>query len=100
MDYTPPPGITLGPNEYRAGSGPMTVTCTATATNPTGALSYQWSSTCSDCAFRNATSRSVTQQVVHSTATGTHTCTVIDLSGRNVPGNASIVIKVVGKLVV
>ena len=70
VSYIPPPGAELGPNEYRAASGPVTVTCIAT-----GPVSYQWSSTCRDCRFKTANSSTVTLAAVSSGDTGIHTCT-------------------------
>ena len=73
MSYEPPPDAELGPNQYRAASGPVNVTCTAVG--GTGPVSYQWSSTCRNCPFQTATSNSVTRAAVHSGDTGNHTCT-------------------------
>ena len=74
VDYSPPADFTPGPNEYRAASGPVTVTCTATGLG-NGAVSYQWSSTCRNCPFQSATTNSIRRSAVHSGDTGTHTCT-------------------------
>ena len=90
--YNPPPGFTPGPNEYRAASGPVTVTCAAVG--GTGPVSYQWSSTCRDCPFLTSTSSSIHQAAVHSGDTGTHTCTATSGSIR---GNKSISFNIVGK---
>ena len=92
VDYTPPPGFTLGPNEYRAASGPVIVTCTATGGS--GDIDYQWSSTCSDCDFQNALSSSIHRAAVHSGEIGNHTCTAT--SGEST-GNASIDFNIVGE---
>ena len=75
VSYTPPPGFIPGPNEYRAASGPVTVTCTAILIGGAGNISYQWSSTCRSCPFQAATSGMITRGAVHSGDTGTHTCT-------------------------
>ena len=91
VDYTPPPGFTPGLNEYRAASGLVTVTCTATG--GTGYASYQWSSTCRDCPFESATSRSIRRGSVNSGDTGIHTCTA---TRGGIAGNASIEFNVVG----
>ena len=82
----------LGPNEYRAASGPVTVTCTAIG--ETGSVSYQWSSTCSNCPFQTATSGMITRGAVHSGDTGTHTCNAT--TSANV-GSASIKFSVKGE---
>ena len=93
VDYTLPDGFTGGPTEYRAASGPVTVTCKATGQG-TGAVSYQWSSTCRNCPFKSATSSSIRRAAVHSGDTGTHTC----VATRNgISASASIEFNVVGK---
>ena len=93
VDYTPPADFTGGPNEYKAASGPVTVTCTATGPG-TGAVSYQWSSTCRDCPFQSATSSSIRRPAVHSGDKGTHTCTA---TRGGCSASASIDFHVVGK---
>ena len=93
VSYTPPPGFIPGPNEYRAASGPVTLTCTAVG--GTGPVSYQWSSTCRYCPILTANSKSVTRASVHSGDTGIHTCTATTAS--NIHGSRSINFKVVGK---
>ena len=90
VDYDPPTDFTPGPNEYRAASGPVTVTCTAA-----GAVNYQWSSTCRDCDFQSATSSSIIRPAVHSGDTGTHTC--VATRGDGSTGTASIDFNVVGE---
>ena len=40
VSYIPPPGFTPGPNEYRAASGPVVVTCTATGGSGSGDYQY------------------------------------------------------------
>ena len=93
VDYSLPENITGGPNEYKAASGPVTVTCTATGPG-TGAVSYQWSSTCRDCPFQSATSSSIRRGAVHSGDNGTHTC----VATRNgISATASIDFLIVGK---
>ena len=93
MDYSPPSDFTPGPNEYRAASGPVTVTCTATGLG-TGLISYQWSSTCSNCLFQSATSNLVKRAAVHSGDNGTHTCVA---SRGTSSASASIDFHVVGE---
>ena len=89
VSYIPPPDAELGPNQYRAASGPVTVTCTAV-----GPVSYQWSSTCRNCPFKTANSNSVTLSTVHSGDTGIHTCTATSGSIRE---SETISFYVVGK---
>ena len=96
VDYTPPPGFTPGPNEYRAASGPVTVTCTAIG--ETGTINYQWSSTCRDCPFSSSTSKTIRRASVHSGDTGTHTCMATTVNSENV-GSASINITVIGEYI-
>ena len=95
--YTPPPGFTPGPNEYRAASGPVDVTCTATGGRGSGNYDYEWTSTCSGCRFR-ITSTGATSVIdrtaVHSRDNGTHTCTA---SRGGDSANANIVFNVVGE---
>ena len=93
VDYTLPDDFIGGPSEYRAASGPVTVTCVATGPG-TGAVSYQWSSTCRSCPFQSATSSSITRAAVHSGDTGTHTCVA---TRDGVSASASIGFSVVGK---
>ena len=92
VSYVPPPGAELGPNEYRAASGPVTVTCTVVG--GTGPVSYQWSSTCSRCPFQTANSTSVTRVAVRAGDIGNHTCTAT--SGL-ISGSKTISFDVVGK---
>ena len=90
VDYNPPPGFSPGPNEYRASSGPILVTCTVT--EETGAENYQWSSTCRKCPFQTAGSKAI-ERYVHSSDNGTHTCTV---TRDGITGSASIEFIIVG----
>ena len=93
VDYTPPGDFTPGPNEYRAASGPVTVTCTATGLG-TELISYQWSSTCNSCPFQSATSNSIKRAAVHSGDNGTHVCVA---SRGTSTARASIDFHVVGE---
>ena len=92
VSYTPPPGFIPGPNEYRAASGPVNVTCTAIG--GTRDVSYQWSSTCRNCPFKTETTRMVERAAVHSGDTGTHTCKAVKGDSE---GSASITFIVKGK---
>ena len=91
--YTPPLGFIPGPNEYRAASGPVTVTCTAIGEAEEG-VSYQWSSTCTNCVFNTKKTGMIVRAAVHSGDNGTHTCKA--MKGGMV-GNASITFVVKGK---
>ena len=100
VDYNPPPDTHLGPSEYRAASGPVTVTCNVVGEplNQSMNYQYQWSSSCSDCPFQNGTSENrIRGGAVNSGDTGTYTCTVTD-DEESFIGNASIDFRVVGKL--
>ena len=92
VSYTPPPGFTPGPNEYRAASGPVTVTCSAIG--ETEGVSYQWTSNCRNCPFKTRTSKMFERAAVHSGDTGTHTCTAVK---GGMVGSASITFVVKGK---
>ena len=92
VSYVPPPGAELGPNEYRAASGPVVVTCTAVG--GTGPVSYQWSSTCRDCHFKDAYYNTIIRPAVHSGDTGIYTCTA---TSGSLSGSETIHFNVVGK---
>ena len=94
VSYLPPPGIALGPNEYWTASGPVDVTCIAVGGS--GAVRFQWSSTCRSCLFQPAASQTITRAAVHSGDTGIHTCTAVDGTGNS--GNGSITFNIVGML--
>ena len=98
VDYTPPPGFTPGPNEYRTASGPVTVTCRATGGAGSGDYQYMWTSTCSTgCAFRTSSTgvtSVITRTALHSGDIGTHTCTA-SRGGESASDN--VVFKVVGE---
>ena len=94
VTYTPPPGSDLGPDEYRAASGPVTVTCNSGGDDN---VTYLWSSTCRNCVFDNSTELNIFRAAVHSGDNGTHTCTVTMESNETVVGSASINFNIVGK---
>ena len=96
VSYTPPPGFTPGPNEYRAASGPVVVTCTATGGSGSGDYDYEWTSTCSSCSFRTSSTgvTSVIYRIAGSHDIGTHTCTA---SRGGDTASDSIVFNVVGE---
>ena len=94
VSYSPPPGFTPGPNEYRAASGPVVVTCTATGGSGSGDYGYEWTSTCSGCVFSLQTISVISRSAVHSSDIGTHTCTA---SRGGDSASASIVFSVVGE---
>ena len=94
ISYTPPPGVVLGPNEYRAASGPVNITCTAIG--GTGTINYQWSSTCRDCPFNSSNSCFIRRGAVHSGDTGIHTC-MANVADSEIIGIANTTITVIGK---
>ena len=98
VSYTPPPGFTPeNPNEYRAASGPVVVTCTATGGSGSGDYQYVWTSTCSSCSFRRTTTgvtSVISRTAVISRDIGTHTCTA---SRGGDSASDSIVFNVVGE---
>ena len=101
VSYSPPPGFTPGPNEYRAASGPVVVTCTATGGSGSGDYEYVWTSTCSGRCDFMTTSTGVTSVIsrtaIHSGDVGTHTCTA---SRGGDSASDSIVFNVVGEWIV
>ena len=66
-----------------------------------GPLSYQWSSTCRDCPFKEpdeSTKQSIVRFAVHSGDTGSHNCTATANEGEGiVTGSSTIDFNVVGK---
>ena len=86
----------LGPNEYRAASGPVGVTCTAIG--GTGTINYQWSSTCRNCPFKSSKSSYIRRGAVHSGDTGIHTCMATTADSENLE-NASITFSVIGEYI-
>ena len=84
----------LGPNEYRAASGPVDVTCTAIGV--TGTINYRWSSTCRACSFNSSNSSFIRRGAVHSGDTGIHTC-MATVADSEIVGSASINITVIGE---
>ena len=91
IDYTPPPGAVLGPNEYRAAS-PLTITCEVQGA--TGTVTYSWVSTLSPVSGEPDSLRQ--RLLLRSSFSGVHTCTATDSGGSS--GIASIPVNVVGKL--
>ena len=98
VSYTRPPGSTLDVNVYRAASGPVALTCTATGaggTNPDTDYTYQWTSSCRNCPFQMSNDRMITRGAVSSNDGGTHTCTATRPGGEM--ASASIVFNIVGE---
>ena len=85
----------LGPNEYRAASGPYYFTCHVEGKTNAN-LTYMWNSTCTDCEFSSETSDIIIRTALLSSDNGTHTCTVYE-EGSGGSGSASIEINIVGK---
>ena len=95
VTYDPPLDVSLGPNEYRAASGPVVAVCNVFGGAESTVYSYQWSSTCRQCPFLSARTNHVVDAVIYSSDAGVNTCTVTDESGNN--GTASFEIDVVGE---
>ena len=91
ITYTPPPNAVLGPNEYRAASGPFTFTCEVSGAS--GSVTYIWTSNCFACVFATATTPSVSRTAFRSTDSGNHTCTAVD---AGISGSATTEVNVVG----
>ena len=88
IDYIPPPDFNPKPglNEFRAGSGPLTLTCHVEGAN--GTVNYIW-----DSSTGVPEQRTISRlELAHN---GTQTCTATD--SYNNSGSASIEINVVGK---
>ena len=84
-DYSPP--------NYRAATS---VTLRCVAIGSTGYVSYQWSSTCQyDCFANNATTQTISENMLRSRDAGVHTCTVTDGVGNT--GTNSTTMNIVGK---
>ncbi len=97
VTYTPPADFDRpSESDYRASSGPVTLTCQVEGA--TGTVSYQWNSTCGNCFARGA-SQSVTQLFLRAGLDdGTHTCTATDSDGGET-GSASFEMKIIGMFV-
>ena len=85
--------------DYRAASGPVTLTCQAEGA--TGTVTYQWTSTCTQaqCIVLDSNFRIDDQMLMRSFVRagvddGTHACTVTDSDGPT--GTNSIVMNIVG----
>ncbi len=100
VDYTPPADFDRpSESDYRAGSGPVTLTCQVEGA--TGSVTYQWTSTCTGhCfVFRSWTFQSVTRLYLRAGIDdGTHTCTAADSDGGET-GSASTVMRIIGMFV-
>ncbi len=97
VDYTPPADFDQPTvNDFRASSGPVTLTCQVEGA--TGTVSYQWTSTCGNC-FARGTSPLVTVGFLRAPFNdGTHTCTATDSDGGET-GSASFVMRIIGMFV-
>ena len=102
IDYIPPPDFNPKPglNEFRAGSGPLTLTCHVEGAN--GTVNYIWDSSIAMLYYWGPRFYSVggvpeqrTISRLELAHNGTQTCTATD--SYNNSGSASIEINVVGK---
>jgi len=100
VDYTLPADfVRPSESDYRAGSGPVTLTCQVEGA--TGTVSYQWTSTCthSSCFVTGETTESISQDFLRAGVDGgTHTCTATDGDGGET-GSGSTVMNIVGNFV-
>ncbi len=101
VDYTPPVDFDRpSESDYRAGSGPVTLTCQVEGA--TGSVTYQWTSTCTGACFIFHTlgrKPSVTQPFLRASVDdGTHTCTATDSDGGEIV-SASTVMRIIGTFV-
>ncbi len=96
--YTPPADFDRpSVNDFRAGSGPVTLTCQVVGA--TGTVTYQWTFTCGNCFVKGPTSQSVTGYFLRvGFDDGTHTCTATDSDGGET-GSASTVMRIIGMFV-
>ncbi len=87
-------------NDFRASSGPVTLTCQVEGA--TGTVTYQWTSTCTGQCFvlrSPQTEPSVTQDFLRAGLDdGTHTYTATD-SGGGETGSASFLMRIIGMFV-
>ncbi len=97
VDYTPPADFDRPTvNDFRAGSGPVTLTCQVEGA--TGTVTYQWTSTCGNCFAKGPTTQSVIGTFLRvDVDDGTHTCTATDSGGGT--GSASFVMRIIGMFV-
>ena len=85
--------IPLGPDYHAATS--LNISC-GTVANMYEPATYAWTSTCTgDCFLLGSTNATVTQPVLHSIDSGSHTCSVTDAVGNT--GEATINVNVFGK---
>ncbi len=100
VEYTPPADFDRPTViDFRAGSGPITLTCQVEGA--TGTVTYLWTSTCTgDCFVLRSpqTNPSVTQLYLRAGVDdGTHTCTATDSDGET--GSASTEMRIIGMFV-
>ena len=92
IDYTPPDQYPdYAPPNYRAASS---VTLRCRTEGASGSVRYRWSSTCSSCFASSSYSSSVSQSILKSRDSGTHTCTTTDSTGNT--GSNSTQMNIVG----
>ncbi len=101
VDYTPPADFDRpSVSDFRAGSGPATLTCQVEGA--TGDVTYQWTSTCTGACFElrsHGRVQSPTQTFLRAGIDdGTHTCTATDSDGGET-GSASIEMRIIGMFV-
>ena len=93
VDYTPPPDFDYDPTlkQYRAASGPLTLTCEVAGNS--GPLAYTWVTPWNQY-WIPSTTRTYSRRALHSDDNGRYTCTATDAGGSS--GEASTTVKIVG----
>ena len=92
-------GVTIQTNDTSQVGTHQVLACQVglSPTPPTGAVTYEWTSTCSgDCfVLSQSTAATVSTQYLKAVDSGTHTCTVTDSIGNQ--GSASVDISTSGE---
>ena len=90
IQYDPPCDYTYITPPYYQPASSVTLTCNAQ--HAVGSVSYEWSSTCSNCFVGNIT-RSISEDILTSSDTGNHTCSVIDEDGNAGSATTQMIMK-------
>ena len=89
VSYTPPSDFTLPSPPYYRPASSVSLTCLAPS-DAVPPLTYRWSSTCSSCSVSSSSSREITIDILRSSDSGTHTCTVTDSEGHTGQANTEM----------
>lgn len=93
VEYTPPRDFDYPSPPYYRPASSVTLKCYAYGT--TGAVNYQWSSTCTDCLASTSTAQNITDNILQANDAGVHTCTATDSIGNT--GSDSTEMRLIGK---